>query len=93
MRMGVQVRREQHWARCWAALLHEGVADVRAGNVVRSFGPRNAASAQRGTEFDWTAVPQTQLQYVQEARVTQQISMNLGDHLDHLLVVVKLALP
>ena len=66
---------------------------MRAGNVLRRFAPQNAASAQRGTEFHWVPVPQTQLRYVREAKVTQQIFMKLGDHVDHLLVMVKLAFP
>ena len=42
---------------------------------------------------DWIAKPQTELQYVQEAKVMQQISLNLGDHVSHLSVIMKLAMP
>ena len=43
--------------------------------------------------IDWIAAPHTQPHHVREVKVMQQISMNLGNHVDHLPVMVKLGFP
>ena len=51
------------------ALLHEGVADARASNVLRLIGSERGECSGKWYRIDWIAVPQTQPQHVREARV------------------------